>query len=101
MSPGIATVMLSIMDLLKEVLDMARKQYTAEQIIGKLREVEVLLSQGKTQEHPSTHTTLKVGNNAVSYAAVNVFTVVCHGGSLPYAACAVSITSTKPAAPPA
>jgi len=29
---------------------MARKHYTAEQIITKLREVEVLLSQGKTQE---------------------------------------------------
>ena len=29
---------------------MARKQFTAEQIIGKLREAEVLLSQGKTQE---------------------------------------------------
>jgi transposase-like protein len=38
------------MGLLKEELAMARKQYTAEQIIGKLREVEVLLSQGKTQE---------------------------------------------------
>jgi len=50
MGPSIATVLLYIMDLLKEVLDMARKQYTAEQIIGKLREVEVLLSQGKTQE---------------------------------------------------
>jgi transposase-like protein len=29
---------------------MARKNYTPEQIIAKLREVEVLLSQGKTQE---------------------------------------------------
>ena len=29
---------------------MARKNYSAEQIISKLREVEVLLSQGKTQE---------------------------------------------------
>ena len=29
---------------------MARRNYTAEQIIAKLREVEVLLSQGKTQE---------------------------------------------------
>jgi len=29
---------------------MSRKHYTAEQIIGKLRAVEVLLSQGKTQE---------------------------------------------------
>ena len=29
---------------------MSRKHYTAEQIIVKLREVEVLLSQGKTQE---------------------------------------------------
>lgn len=29
---------------------MARKHFTAEQIIGKLREAEVLLSQGKTQE---------------------------------------------------
>jgi len=29
---------------------MARKNYTPEQIISKLREVEVLLSQGKTQE---------------------------------------------------
>ena len=34
--------MLSIMDLLKEVLDMARKQYTTEQIIGKL-----LISRGR------------------------------------------------------
>lgn len=30
---------------------MAKKNYTPEQIISKLREVEVLLSQGKTQEH--------------------------------------------------
>ena len=29
---------------------MGRKTYTAEQIIGKLREVEVMISQGKTQE---------------------------------------------------
>ncbi len=29
---------------------MARKHFTAEQIIGKLREAEILLSQGKTQE---------------------------------------------------
>lgn len=29
---------------------MAKKNYTPEQIISKLREVEVLLSQGKTQE---------------------------------------------------
>lgn len=29
---------------------MAKKRYTPEQIITKLREVEVLLSQGKTQE---------------------------------------------------
>lgn len=29
---------------------MARRNYSAEQIISKLREVEVLLSQGKTQE---------------------------------------------------
>lgn len=29
---------------------MARKHYTAEQIIGKLREVEVLLSQGLSHE---------------------------------------------------
>lgn len=29
---------------------MARKNYSPEQIIAKLREVEVLLSQGKTQE---------------------------------------------------
>jgi hypothetical protein len=39
--------MLSIMDLLKEVLDMARKQYTAEQIIGKLREVEFFFVAGQ------------------------------------------------------
>ena len=50
MSPGIATVMLYITDFLKEERDMARKHFTAEQIIGKLREAEVLLSQGKTQE---------------------------------------------------
>ena len=56
---------------------------------------------GAPRLHPSTDSALKVGNNAVGYAAVNVFTVVCHGGSLPYAACAVSITSTKPTAPPA
>ena len=29
---------------------MGKKHYSAEQIIAKLREVEVLLSQGKTQE---------------------------------------------------
>ena len=29
---------------------MARKRFTAEQIIPKLREAEVLISQGKTQE---------------------------------------------------
>lgn len=29
---------------------MARKHFTAEQIIGKLREAEILLSQGKTLE---------------------------------------------------
>lgn len=29
---------------------MAKRNYTPEQIISKLREVEVLLSQGKTQE---------------------------------------------------
>lgn len=43
-------VVLYEMGFLKEVLDMARKYFTAEQIIGKLREAEVLLSQGQTQE---------------------------------------------------
>jgi transposase-like protein len=42
--------MLSITGFSKEVRDMARKHFTAEQIIGKLREAEILLSQGKTQE---------------------------------------------------
>ena len=34
---------------------MSRKRYTAEQIIGKLREAEVLLSQGKTTGEVCRH----------------------------------------------
>ena len=34
---------------------MAKKKYTAEQIIGMLREVEVLLGQGQTVAHAVRH----------------------------------------------
>lgn len=34
---------------------MAKKRYTAEQIIGMLREVEILLSQGQTIAHAIKH----------------------------------------------
>lgn len=34
---------------------MAKKRYTAEQIIGMLREVEILLAQGQTVEHAVRH----------------------------------------------
>lgn len=34
---------------------MAKKRYTAEQIIGMLREVEILLAQGRTVEHAVRH----------------------------------------------
>jgi len=34
---------------------MARKRYTAEQIIGMLREVEILLGQGQTVAHAVKH----------------------------------------------
>ena len=38
-----------------EVKDMAKKRYTAEQIIGMLREVEILLGQGQTVVHAARH----------------------------------------------
>lgn len=34
---------------------MAKKRYTTEQIIGMLREVEILLAQGQTVEHAVRH----------------------------------------------
>jgi len=34
---------------------LAKKRYTAEQIIGMLREIEVLLAQGQTVEHAVRH----------------------------------------------
>ncbi len=34
---------------------MAKKRYTAEQIIGMLREVEILLGQGQTVVHAARH----------------------------------------------
>lgn len=34
---------------------MAKKRYTAEQIIGMLREIEILLAQGQTVEHAVRH----------------------------------------------
>jgi len=34
---------------------MAKKRYTAEQIIGMLREVEILLGQGQTVAHAVKH----------------------------------------------
>jgi putative transposase len=38
-----------------EAKQMAKKKYTAEQIIGMLREVEVLLGQGQTVAHAVRH----------------------------------------------
>ena len=47
-------VLHSIINLM-EANNMARKRYTAEQIIGMLREVEILLGQGQTVAHAVKH----------------------------------------------
>jgi putative transposase len=41
-------ILLSITDALQEGFFMARKNYTTEQIIGKLRQAEVMLGQGRS-----------------------------------------------------